>query len=174
MVQWPVEKMLCAALEQNVPCSSLLSRLSSGCSSLRRGLVWYGVMVQPHGLLNLLEVWTLLMPDERRERRMSKTAVWMWFILRQCGKVLRVTDITLLSKANLKYSALNGALSSPINTMLGDKKRIMFKKSYVEKKWNHKSKGDKDKWFYTVREIWSLHKYLFSNWKLQCPFLFCQ
>lgn len=61
--------MLCAALGQNVPCFCLLVRLSSGCSSLRLGLVRYGVIVQPHGLLNLLEVWTVLMPDDRGERR---------------------------------------------------------------------------------------------------------
>lgn len=56
--------MLCATLGQNVPCFCLLVRLSSGCSSLRIGLVRYGVMVRPHGLLHLLEVRTLLMPGE--------------------------------------------------------------------------------------------------------------
>lgn len=61
--------MLCAALGQNVPCFRLLDRLSGGCVSLRLGLVRYGVMVQPHGLLDLLEVWTVLMPGERGERR---------------------------------------------------------------------------------------------------------
>lgn len=63
--------MLCAAMGQNAPCFYLLGRLSIGRSSLRHGLVRYGVMVRPHGLLNLLEVRTVLMPGERGGPRNS-------------------------------------------------------------------------------------------------------
>lgn len=58
--------MLCRALGQNVLCFFLIDKLGGGCSSLQLGLVRYGVMVRPHGLLNLLEVRTLLVPSEER------------------------------------------------------------------------------------------------------------
>lgn len=68
--------------------SCLLARHGSSFGSIRLGLAGYGVMISPHGLLDLLEVGAILVAGKReRERRECERS---WF------SMLKVINETLV------------------------------------------------------------------------------
>lgn len=71
-----------------MPFFCLLGRLgcggSGGCAFLRLGLAGYGVMITPHGLLDLLEVRTVLVSVREEEQREEAVINRSHRILREC------------------------------------------------------------------------------------------